>query len=77
MGGGVVAGVFKSTDGGSTWSEMNTGLTSQAVYTLAIDPTTPTTLYAGTFWGVFKYEAQSTNDSSIAVSGGGGGGGGS
>jgi photosystem II stability/assembly factor-like uncharacterized protein len=41
MGGGVVAGVFKSTDGGSTWSEMNTGLTSQAVYTLAIDPLPP------------------------------------
>src|SRR6266852_4984349 len=44
-------GVFKSTDGGNTWSAVNTGLTTPYVDTLAIDPRTPTTLYAGTVAG--------------------------
>jgi photosystem II stability/assembly factor-like uncharacterized protein len=47
-------GVFKSTDGGTSWSAVNTGLTSPTVQALALDPTTPTTLYAGTWGGVFK-----------------------
>jgi photosystem II stability/assembly factor-like uncharacterized protein len=47
--------VFKSTDGGTTWSAVNSGLTNTAVFALAIDPTTPNTLYAGTGGGgVFK-----------------------
>jgi hypothetical protein len=41
-------GVFKSTDGGATWSASNTGLTNFNVPSLAIDPLTPATLYAGT-----------------------------
>jgi photosystem II stability/assembly factor-like uncharacterized protein len=47
-------GVFKSTDGGATWSAVNTGLTNKSVWALAIDPTAPNTLYAGTYGGVFK-----------------------
>ena len=44
-------GVYKSTDGGSTW----VGLTGGYVTALAIDPQRPTTLYAGEYWGgVFK-----------------------
>src|SRR3989454_550397 len=40
-------GVFKSTDGGASWNAI--GLTGVGgVLTLAIDPLTPTTLYAGT-----------------------------
>jgi photosystem II stability/assembly factor-like uncharacterized protein len=48
------AGVFKSTDGGATWtSSVLTG--DSVVLALAIDPVTPTTLYAGTAGpGVFK-----------------------
>jgi photosystem II stability/assembly factor-like uncharacterized protein len=50
-------GVFKSTDGGSHWNPSNSGLTfredqyeyTQYISTLAIDPSTPTTLYAGAF----------------------------
>src|SRR5262249_29200217 len=38
--------VYKSTDGGDSWSYSSTGLSSQ-VKTLVIDPVTPTTLYAG------------------------------
>src|SRR5262249_52734241 len=49
------SGVFKSTDGGSSWSAMNTGLPGgfPIITALAIAPTTPTTLYAVTA-GVFK-----------------------
>lgn len=39
-------GVFKSTDGGTSWSAANTGPVS--VGPLAIDPQDPKTLYAGT-----------------------------
>ena len=53
-------GVFQSTNSGGSWSAVNTGLSGNAldVSALAIDPTTPSTLYAGTGGGgVF----QSTN----------------
>ena len=47
--------MFKSTNGGATWSAVNTGLTDTYVNALAIDPATPATLYAGTWGGgVFK-----------------------
>ncbi|TMJ05521.1 MAG: hypothetical protein E6H01_02935 [Bacillati bacterium ANGP1] len=55
-------GIFKSTDGAMTWREINSGLArdekSQAgsnIYVggLAIDPKTPTTLYAVQSTGVF------------------------
>ena len=46
---GTESGIFTSTDCG-TWSAVNSGLTVNAAtppVTIAIDPTTPTTLYAG------------------------------
>jgi photosystem II stability/assembly factor-like uncharacterized protein/Tol biopolymer transport system component len=47
--------VFKTTDGGASWNTVNTGLPAASVNALAIDPATPTTLYAGTGGsGVFK-----------------------
>ena len=53
--GGVFSGVFKSTNGGGSWSPINAGLTNSDVLALAIDPATPATLYAGTSGGgVFK-----------------------
>ena len=48
------SGVFKSTDGGSTWRAANNGLTNTRVYSLAIDPTNTQTIYVGTGRGVFK-----------------------
>lgn len=54
---GANNGVFKSTDSGATWTlQNNFGLGSPPhVRALAIDPTTPTTIYAGTFDnGLFK-----------------------
>ena len=59
-------GLFKSTDAGITWRPANAGLPDGGVYdpdlgafngvaALAIDPRTPSTLYAGTdSVGVFK-----------------------
>ena len=43
-------GIFKSANGGGTWSAVNAGLqfgTNTRVSALAIDPSTPATLYAG------------------------------
>ncbi len=45
------AGVFKSIDGGTTWAVSNTGLSSTSIQALAIDPTTPSTLFAGIDFG--------------------------
>jgi hypothetical protein len=45
-------GVFRSQDGGATWQR--TGLTTQYVWGLAIDPTSPLTVYAATSSGVFR-----------------------
>src|SRR5207253_1082310 len=50
-------GVFKTTNGGGSWSAVNTGLTPTATFVgaLAVDATTsPSTVYAGTEDGVFK-----------------------
>lgn len=48
-------GVFKSEDGGDTWSPANTGLTGLNVPRVVSAPTAPTTLYAVTvFSGIFK-----------------------
>lgn len=43
---GMNTGVFKSTDGGATWTASSQGLGEAPVLKLAIDPTTSTTLYA-------------------------------
>jgi photosystem II stability/assembly factor-like uncharacterized protein len=50
-------GVFKSTNGGTNWSAIDTGLTNPYVLTLAINPQAPDTLYAGTEGGgVYKIQ---------------------
>src|SRR6058998_3913136 len=51
-----VGGVFKSIDGGHTWSNSSRGMpTNPDIYSLAIDPKTPSTLYAGNYdGGVYK-----------------------
>jgi photosystem II stability/assembly factor-like uncharacterized protein len=52
---GVVSGgVFKSTNAGQSWTAVNVGLPGTVVFALAIDPSAPATLYAGTYGGVFK-----------------------
>ncbi len=46
-------GLMKSEDGGMTWSSAGAGL-PQVIYSLAIDPTSSSTLYAATPTGLFK-----------------------
>ena len=45
--------VYKSTDGGTTFNETSTGISSAGyyVYCLAVHPTTSNTVYAGTYYG--------------------------
>lgn len=45
-------GVFRSTNGGATWT--CTGITDTVIWALAINPLVPTTIYAGTAMGVFR-----------------------
>jgi photosystem II stability/assembly factor-like uncharacterized protein len=45
--------VFKTTDGGESWSAVNSGLPDGGVMALAINPQDPDTIYASTR-GVFK-----------------------
>ncbi|MHB9117834.1 MAG: addiction module protein [Burkholderiales bacterium] len=60
--GGSFADIFKSTDGGLTWSLSNVGVPKNpqaqlesSIVILAINPATPSTLYAGTYGeGIFK-----------------------
>ena len=48
-------GVFKSSNGGLSWSDPSSGeLDGINVHSLAIDPLTPSSVYAGTSSGVFK-----------------------
>ena len=47
-------GIFKSTNGGTTWQAASSGLGSTEIYALAIDPSAPSTVYAGTLQGIYK-----------------------
>jgi len=52
---GTAKGVFNSTNGGSDWNIMNSGIPfDYPILSLAIDPTNNQILYAGTDDGVFK-----------------------
>jgi photosystem II stability/assembly factor-like uncharacterized protein len=56
---GIVLGppaVFKSTDAGATWAALTAELSDAWVNTLAIDPLTASTVYAGTNRGVFAIQ---------------------
>ena len=48
------SGVLRSADGGANWSRTSTVPGSRGVLTLAVDPTAPQTVYAGTEEGLFK-----------------------
>ncbi len=40
-------GIYKSTDGGNTWSLLNSGLTVTSAEAVAVDPANPSNVYAG------------------------------
>ncbi len=63
------AGIMKSIDGGTSWAEVNLGLADLHVVAIAIDPTSPSTVYAATDGGgVFK----STTGGAVWVASSGG-----
>lgn len=64
---GTDRGVFKSTDGGRSWSAANSGLQDQYVLALALAPGSPATLYAGTSGGVFRSRAGGADWTAINV----------
>jgi len=48
-------GVYKSTDGGATWTPANQGMIDYSITALAVDPANPQIVYAGGFHGeLFK-----------------------
>ncbi|MDX2041846.1 MAG: BACON domain-containing carbohydrate-binding protein [Acidobacteriota bacterium] len=51
---GVAGGVWKSTNGGTTWLPVSDLISNLAVNSLAMDSTNPNTLYAGTGEGFFN-----------------------
>ncbi|PYS46286.1 MAG: hypothetical protein DMF68_19585 [Acidobacteria bacterium] len=55
--GSVAGGIWKSTDGGASWSPLNDFMANLAVSSLAIDRTNPNVLYAGTGEGFNNSDA--------------------
>ena len=47
-------GLFRSLDGGSTWNPLNLPIANLITSTIVFDPTTPSTIYVGTFNGLFR-----------------------
>ncbi len=62
--GSSTVGIYKTTDGGTSWNTANTGLLNTAVLSLAISASNPQILYAGTNYG--------TNDGVYKTTDGGG-----
>lgn len=50
----TTVGVYKSTDGGAHWTAANSGLPQVLIFSLLIDPTNTSTLYASAAPGLFK-----------------------
>lgn len=61
-------GLIRSDDQGESWQEINTGLTSQDIRTLAVDPSNPQILYAGSgdTRGVFQSQDSGDNWQNIS-----------
>ncbi len=51
---GDVGGVYKTEDHGRNWRIINKGLVDYAVFSLAVDPSNPDTVYAATVGGLCK-----------------------
>ncbi|MGV8042390.1 MAG: hypothetical protein AB2L07_20875 [Thermoanaerobaculaceae bacterium] len=58
--GGVSGGVWKTTDGGASWTTHTDELANLAINALAMHPTDPNVLYAGTGEGYFREVVRGT-----------------
>lgn len=45
---GTSDGLFRTTDGGSSWTDLSAGLPDQSLDAVAVDPAAPQTIFAGT-----------------------------
>jgi hypothetical protein len=54
---GVAGGVWKTTNGGTTWAPLDDLMANLAVGSMAMDPANPNVIYAGTGEGVFNGDA--------------------
>jgi len=63
-------GVFKSTNGGDSWSYISTGLATTYVYSLVIDPINPQTVYAADYDGSGVFKSTNGGNSWSAVNSG-------
>ncbi len=52
--GAFPVGMFRSTDGGESWKEINVGWTNDGVFSLVFHPDNPDIIYAGTYNGVSR-----------------------
>ena len=57
---GVSGGLWRSEDDGASWRPIGEGLTNLTINSLAIDPTRPDVMYAGTGEGYFREEIRGT-----------------
>jgi photosystem II stability/assembly factor-like uncharacterized protein len=55
--GGVAGGVWKTTNGGGSWSALDDTMLNLAVTSLAMDPNDPQTIYAATGEGFFNIDS--------------------
>jgi hypothetical protein len=55
-------GVYKSTDGGGTWAQTNNGVTAGSMSAVALDPHSPSTVYAAGLKGPATAKAFRTTD---------------
>src|SRR5262249_51842724 len=55
--GGASGGIWRTTNGGLTWSPMTDFMASMAVSCLALDPNDPNVLYAGTGEGFYNIDS--------------------
>lgn len=67
--GSTSGGIWKTTNGGTTWTPMDDFLPGLAVGCMAIDPSNPNILYAGTGEGFFETEEGTTNTACIRGAG--------
>ncbi|HEY7914384.1 MAG TPA: SBBP repeat-containing protein, partial [Blastocatellia bacterium] len=50
----INGGLYKTTNGGTSWSSVALPFSSAVVFSIAFDPSTPSTIYAGSGNGLFK-----------------------
>jgi len=48
--------LYKSLDGGTSWTKLGAGIFADPILDLAVDPSTPAAVYAGTDGGLFRSE---------------------